>query len=156
IVYGSSSDDPDDDDRFGPDQRRLEITLNPILPANATTPKKKLKWLDGFFWNISRDMKHTANWYCEFCGEEAQEIVKMNATWMYLDPSRAKSYIHSVCDANIGPCAEVLRVMDVEMARMSGFPPTLPPTKKCIGRRGRACRLPAPAAANSASTSNHA
>ncbi|KAJ7318206.1 hypothetical protein DFH08DRAFT_715225 [Mycena albidolilacea] len=102
--------------------------LRPILPANLTTTDQRIKWINGFFWKISRDMRHTADWRCEFCTKEAREIVKINVTRMRLDPPRAKSYIHNVCDANTGPCAEVLRIMETEMARLSGFPPTLPPT----------------------------
>ncbi|KAK7052456.1 hypothetical protein R3P38DRAFT_2860441 [Favolaschia claudopus] len=129
IVYGSCPTDPDNDDRFGPHQRRLELTLRPALPASAKTKEEKIKWLDRFFWRISRDMKHNRDWYCEFCTDEAHEIVKMNATWVRLTPPMAKSYIHNVCDAETGTCAEYLRIMDKEMARMSGHPPTLAPTK---------------------------
>ncbi|KAJ7837822.1 hypothetical protein B0H14DRAFT_2790689 [Mycena olivaceomarginata] len=106
----------------------VHVTLRPILPANLTTTDQRIKWINGFFWKISRDMRHTADWRCEFCTKEAREIVKINATWMRLDPPRAKSYIHNVCDANTGPCAEVLRIMETEMARLNGLPPTLPPT----------------------------
>jgi hypothetical protein len=74
IVYGSSSGDPDNDDRFGPDQRRVHVTLRPILPANLTTTDQRIKWINGFFWKISRDMRHTADWRCEFCSAFGAKI----------------------------------------------------------------------------------
>ncbi|KAK7052442.1 MYND-type domain-containing protein [Favolaschia claudopus] len=124
IVYGSCSRDPENDDRYGADQRRVEILLNPILPADATTMPKKHKWLQEYLRNLPPDMKHNRNWRCEFCKVHARETVWMNSSWMHLTPPRALSYVHHVCNAAVGPCAENVRAIDAEMARMNNLPPT--------------------------------
>jgi len=127
IVYGSCATDPQNDDRFGADQRRVEITLKPVLPADATTIDRRSQWLQNFLLKIGLDLKHTREWHCEFCTKPARETVWMNASWVHLSPPRSTSYVHNVCDAGTGPCAEQLRQVDVHMALMSGFPPSGPP-----------------------------
>ncbi|KAJ7025593.1 hypothetical protein C8F04DRAFT_1128054 [Mycena alexandri] len=99
-----------------------------LSSLRARLPSKK---------NIRTDMKHSRNWRCEFCTKSARETVWMNASWMHLPEPRANSYVHHVCDAAIGPCADKLRAVDAEMARMSGLPPTgsLPPVPKPKGTK---------------------
>ncbi|KAJ7717968.1 hypothetical protein B0H16DRAFT_1229213, partial [Mycena metata] len=99
--------------------------------------EKKHQWWTTFRRSIGTDMKHSRNWRCEFCTKSARETVWMNASWMHLPEPRATSYVHHVCDAAIGPCADKLRAVDAEMARMSGLPPTgsLPPVPKPKGTK---------------------
>ncbi|KAJ6460959.1 hypothetical protein C8R45DRAFT_536069 [Mycena sanguinolenta] len=135
IVYGSCARDPENDERYGAEQRRVEITLRPTLPAGATTPAKKQQWLETFIPKLTVDMKHNRNWRCEFCKNRARETCWMNASWAHLNPPRAVSYVHHICDAGAGPCAETLKQVNAEMARKSGFPPgnsllNLPPGDK--------------------------
>ncbi|KAJ7148707.1 hypothetical protein C8R43DRAFT_515047 [Mycena crocata] len=124
IVYGSCSRDPNTDERYGSEQRRVEITLNPIIPANATTIAKKHQWLSGFLLNIGKDMKHNRNWRCEFCKKHARETVWMMCSWMHLEQPKVNCYVHSVCNAASGPCAEEIRDANEQMSRMTGFPAT--------------------------------
>ncbi|KAF7377834.1 MYND-type domain-containing protein [Mycena sanguinolenta] len=130
IVYGSCARDPENDERYGAEQRRVEITLRPTLPSSATTPAKREQWLWTFLPNLALDMKHNRNWRCEFCKNRARETYWMNAPWMHLNPPRVVSYVHHVCDAGAGPCAERLRQINAEVARQTGLPPAanLPPT----------------------------
>ncbi|KAJ7083603.1 hypothetical protein B0H15DRAFT_850108 [Mycena belliarum] len=133
IVYGSCSRDPNDDDRFGPEQRRVEITLNPTFPDNAKTIVQRHKWLQGFLLRIAKDMKHNRNWRCEFCTKHARETNWMNTSWMHLPQPRVHCYVHSVCNAVTGPCSEQLRLASAEISRLTGMPPAeLPqiPSKK--------------------------
>ncbi|KAF7368837.1 MYND-type domain-containing protein [Mycena venus] len=106
IMYGSWANDPEGDERFGRNQRRVEITLNPILPADFATT----------------DVKHTSDWHCEFCTKPVQETIWMNASWLHLTPPRLVSYVHNVCDAGTGPCAEQVRQLNTYGAGMSGSP----------------------------------
>ncbi|KAJ6551702.1 hypothetical protein B0H19DRAFT_950154 [Mycena capillaripes] len=124
IVYGSCSRDPNNDERFGLEQRRVEITLKPTIPASATTLAKKQQWVQDFLRRIGLDMKHNRNWRCEFCKKHARETVWMNVSWIHLPSPRANSYVHHVCDAGTGPCAEQLRAVNAEVGRLTGFPPT--------------------------------
>ncbi|KAJ7170998.1 hypothetical protein C8R46DRAFT_1087429 [Mycena filopes] len=130
IVYGSCSRDPENDERYGAEQRRVEVTLNPIIPATARTMVQKHEWLQGFLERIGRDMKHTRNWRCEFCKKHARETVWMNASWMHLTPPRMVCYVHNICDAGAGPCYEELRASEAYVARMNGVPPSGPPLPK--------------------------
>jgi hypothetical protein len=123
IVYGSCSRDPQNDDRFGWEQRRVEITLNPTLPANATTIDKKQEWLQEFLRNIGLDMKHNRNWRCEFCSaswpqtvpfhchclmaileKPARETVWMSASWTHLTPPRSNSYVSPSLGLSFAHC----------------------------------------------------
>ncbi|KAJ7713754.1 hypothetical protein B0H16DRAFT_1341105 [Mycena metata] len=136
IVYGSCSRDPENDERFGAEQRRAEITLNPIIPTSAKTLEQKQKWVEGFLQRIGRDMKHTRNWRCEFCKKHGRETVWMNSSWIHLTPPKINSYIrlfllvHGICDAGKGPCYEQLRGFEAQVALMTGFPPSGPPLPK--------------------------
>ncbi|KAI0628641.1 hypothetical protein C8Q77DRAFT_360454 [Trametes polyzona] len=47
---------------------------------------------------IGRDIKHSKNWLCEFCGAPARETHFQNLSWHHLDPPRLIIYIHFVCD----------------------------------------------------------
>ncbi|KAJ7248245.1 hypothetical protein B0H12DRAFT_1123755 [Mycena haematopus] len=80
-------------------------------------------------------MKHNRNWRCEFCKNRARETVWMNASWMHLTPPRANSYVHNVCDAGAGPCAEQVQQTSAEMARLSGVPPSTPPRPNLPGEK---------------------
>ncbi|KAJ7148720.1 hypothetical protein C8R43DRAFT_515159 [Mycena crocata] len=124
IVYGSCSCDPDNDDRFGSEQRRVEITLTPTIPAHATTGLKKYQWLQEFLVRIEQDMKYNRNWRCEFCRKHAREVVWQNASWLSRSPPRAQSYVHNICNSETGPCAEQSRNVTAEMGRQTGCPPT--------------------------------
>ncbi|KAJ7693982.1 hypothetical protein B0H16DRAFT_1351964 [Mycena metata] len=130
IVYGSCSRDPENDERFGAEQRCAEITLNPIIPASAKTLEQKQKWVEGFLQRIGRDMKHTRNWRCEFCKKHTRETVWMNSSWIHLTPPKINSYVHSIRDADKGPCYEQLRGFEAQVALMTGFPPSGPPLPK--------------------------
>ncbi|KAJ7653202.1 hypothetical protein DFH06DRAFT_1204952 [Mycena polygramma] len=124
IVYGSCSRDPDDDDRFGPEQRRVEITLNPTIHTDPTTMSmdQRKQWIEGFWQRIRPDMKHNRNWQCEFCEKPARETVWMWASWMKISPPRLKCYIHNICNAARGPCSEQLDELNSEMGRITGCP----------------------------------
>lgn len=74
IVYGSSARDSDDlDERFndengGENQRRLELTVRPIIPNSAmVSMEEKRLWVGKFITSITLDVKHSRNWRCEFC-----------------------------------------------------------------------------------------
>ncbi|KAJ7627821.1 hypothetical protein DFH06DRAFT_1227252 [Mycena polygramma] len=137
IVYGSCSRDPNNDDRFEDvtEQRRVEITLNPVIPANlATSLEKKSNWIMDFTRKIGQDMKHNRNWRCEFCNIHARETVWMKASWMHLDPPRMVCYVHHLCDTATGPCADKIRAVDAEMRAQTGLPPApLPQTAPPAG-----------------------
>ncbi|KAJ6536004.1 hypothetical protein DFH09DRAFT_98790 [Mycena vulgaris] len=136
IVYGSCSRDPNNEDRFGPEQRRVEIKLNPTIPASATTGIQKYRWLQSFLLKIANDTKHNRNWRCEFCTKHAREISWMNASWLHLTPPRANCYVHNLCNTVDGPCAEQLRQANFEMGRATGCPPTnLPRATKPKGQK---------------------
>ncbi|CDO71065.1 hypothetical protein BN946_scf184844.g69 [Trametes cinnabarina] len=45
-----------------------------------------------------RDVKHSKNWTCEFCGAPARETDVQNLSWQHLDPPRLVIYCHFVCD----------------------------------------------------------
>ncbi|KAJ7318197.1 hypothetical protein DFH08DRAFT_917638 [Mycena albidolilacea] len=92
--------------------------------------EKKSLWLQDFLRKIGPDMKHNRNWRCEFCKTHARETVWMNASWMHLSPPRANSYVHNICDAGAGPCAEQVYQSSAEMARLSGVPPSPRPPPK--------------------------
>ncbi|KAJ6460978.1 hypothetical protein C8R45DRAFT_536450 [Mycena sanguinolenta] len=123
IVYGSCARDPENDERYGSEQRRVEITLRPTLPASATTPFKKHQWLWTFLEKLGPDMKHNRNWRCEFCKTRAREAYWMSASWSHLTPPRTISYVHNVCDAGTGPCAEQLKQLHTAMGQETGCPP---------------------------------
>ncbi|KAJ3550673.1 hypothetical protein NMY22_g304 [Coprinellus aureogranulatus] len=54
---------------YGPDQRRTEIELRPIVPESARgNPKKITDWVNMMAMNMAPDFKHTNEWGCEICG----------------------------------------------------------------------------------------
>ncbi|KAJ7198853.1 hypothetical protein GGX14DRAFT_373622 [Mycena pura] len=126
IVYGSRWSDPEDADvRNGSDQRRVEILLNPIIPAEfATTREKRHEWVQGFIDTITWDVKHNRKWCCSFCTEDARETYWMKSTWMHLTPPRMVCYVYNVCDLGPGPCSEKLCEIEAEFARLSNAAPT--------------------------------
>ncbi|KAJ7242901.1 hypothetical protein C8J57DRAFT_446510 [Mycena rebaudengoi] len=134
IVYGSCHRDPANDERFGAEQRRVEITLNPTIPSSANTIAKQHQWLQGFLLDIGVDMKHNRNWRCEFCKLHARETVWMMCSWMHLTAPRVVGYVHSVCDGGEGPCYERLREVNAQLGRATGSPPSMIPRI----RRGQA------------------
>ncbi|KAJ7083614.1 hypothetical protein B0H15DRAFT_784850 [Mycena belliarum] len=118
IVYGSCSRDPNDDDRFGPEQRRVEITLNfPTIPNEARTLAEREEWLHLFLRGTLEDMTHNRNWQCEFCTKHARETYWMPNSWMHLSPPRVCCYVHNVCNTVAGPCADQLRLASIQLRR---------------------------------------
>ncbi|KAJ7653205.1 hypothetical protein DFH06DRAFT_918405, partial [Mycena polygramma] len=83
----------------------------------------KQQWLQGFLLRIGNDMKHNRNWRCTFCTKPARENVWMCTSWVHLTPPKLNCYVHNICDAGEGPCAEQMRQINVEMARKTGQPP---------------------------------
>ncbi|KAI0066246.1 hypothetical protein BV25DRAFT_1913017 [Artomyces pyxidatus] len=125
IVYGSTAGDPLSDDRYGDDQRRVELSLRPRLPTPGMRPPQIQEWVKAMLKRMSKDMKHTQLWHCEFCDKPARESLYNTMFWTHLTPPRANVYFHNVCNAVEGQCARNLRMMDREMAQNTGHPSTL-------------------------------
>ncbi len=68
LVYGSKPGDPLNDDRFGENQRRVEITLHPRLPRFGMAKDEIATFAKLFIAVQWPDLKHTQFWHCEFCG----------------------------------------------------------------------------------------
>lgn len=72
VVYGSSKEDPVDKHmRFtGEEQRRVEIHAAPLVPVSLVGNRARLtEWARDVVAGLLIDVKHTAQWHCEFCGE---------------------------------------------------------------------------------------
>ncbi|EJD52555.1 hypothetical protein AURDEDRAFT_111215 [Auricularia subglabra TFB-10046 SS5] len=80
--------------------------------------------------SVGIDVKHSRNWRCEFCKKFARETVWSMASWLHLNPPRMNSYVHHLCNAGAGPCAEAFAEQNAEAARLAGHPPSWKP----IGR----------------------
>ncbi|KIY63297.1 hypothetical protein CYLTODRAFT_360210 [Cylindrobasidium torrendii FP15055 ss-10] len=127
IIYGSSSRDPGNfEERFagsGWEQRRLELQLRPRIPAHATASMDaKNKWMHDFLMSIGPDAKHSRNWRCEFCRKFARETVWQMASWLHLPQPMFTAYVHNMCDAKVGDCADALEEVDNMMAAQQGAP----------------------------------
>lgn len=77
IIYGSNStDSPNHDIRFAnPEkQRRLEVIMRPKMPEyvkdkhRAKDVQGVSDWVQDMLRKIVPSLKHSQNWYCEFCG----------------------------------------------------------------------------------------
>ncbi|KZV85883.1 hypothetical protein EXIGLDRAFT_725451 [Exidia glandulosa HHB12029] len=126
IIYGSCSRDPEDyDERFpdgkGMDQRRAELQLRPVIPAeHMGSVAARTKYMQQFSHEIHSDVKHSRNWRCEFCKKFARETLWSMASWLHLNPPRMTTYIHNLCSTNPGPCAEAFADTDAQMAAIGG------------------------------------
>ncbi|KAF7324829.1 ATP-binding cassette transporter [Mycena kentingensis (nom. inval.)] len=123
LVYGSCSRDPEDDSRYGADQRRAEILLQPVIPIEANTIAKKQEWVDKFAPILQSIGERDAE-------ERARETVWNKASWLHLNPPRMTCYVHNICDMDNPVCGEYIRQGDVEMARLNGLPRPPPLTRK--------------------------
>ncbi|KAJ3818715.1 hypothetical protein F5880DRAFT_1617118 [Lentinula raphanica] len=129
IVYGSCSRDPADmDERFSKDeqeQRRLEVQLGPVIPASKMlTIQDRREFIKPYARTIIPDLKHNKPWRCEFCTKFAREAVWMNSEWLQLKNPNMISYVHLVCNSEIGDCAETLSAINSQMQALAGAPPT--------------------------------
>ncbi|KAF7304274.1 MYND-type domain-containing protein [Mycena chlorophos] len=124
IVYGSCSRDPENDDRYGADQRRCEIELRVDIPPDAKTNGQKDVWLQGFIETISRDLKHNRNWRCEFCKERARMTIQNKSIWWR--HNYVLIYVHHLCDVDTPACGNAVRAIDAELARMNNRTPSFP------------------------------
>ncbi|EIM89390.1 uncharacterized protein STEHIDRAFT_120026 [Stereum hirsutum FP-91666 SS1] len=125
IIYGSNStDSPNHDIRFAnpENQRRLEVIMRPKMPEyvkdkhRAKDVQGVSDWVQDMLRKIVPSLKHSQNWYCEFCDKPARESYVQNMFWTHLDPPRANAYVHLICDTSRGPCSKLLH----EIAREAG------------------------------------
>ncbi|KAJ3918399.1 hypothetical protein F5877DRAFT_42656 [Lentinula edodes] len=128
IVYGSCSRDPSDmEERFSKDeqeQRRLEVYLRPVIPASQMyTVSDRRNAIRPYVLSIQIDLKHNRPWRCEFCTKFARESVWMTSEWLQLKTPSMVSYVHLVCNSEIGECAQTLSAINSEMQSLAGAPP---------------------------------
>ncbi|KAI0721018.1 hypothetical protein C8T65DRAFT_705492 [Cerioporus squamosus] len=81
---------------------------------------------------MGRDVKHSKNWMCEFCGAPARETHIMVNSWHQLEPPKLIVYIHYVCDMDQRHVLDGLRMTHnmlnvAAMGRLGPFPTTFPP-----------------------------
>ncbi|KAI0807509.1 hypothetical protein C8Q74DRAFT_1227877 [Fomes fomentarius] len=76
---------------YGWQERRVMVRFH--LPKDRDTGRMQLALLF-----MGRDVKHSKNWLCEFCGAPSRETHVQTLSWQHLDPPRLIVYIHYVCD----------------------------------------------------------
>ncbi|TFK85233.1 hypothetical protein K466DRAFT_198348 [Polyporus arcularius HHB13444] len=74
--------------------------------------------------DLIRDTKHSRNWQCEFCGDEARETQVMTLTWTHLSPPRMVIYIHHVCDHDRPRCFAGVEEHHQMINMLNGLPQT--------------------------------
>ncbi|TFY52430.1 hypothetical protein EVJ58_g10022 [Rhodofomes roseus] len=122
LLYGSSKDDPVSDDRFGDRQRRVEIIFSLKLPRANMPPNDILQYATDFINLYYPCLKHTQKWHCEFCDLPARMSQQDVSSWCSRTPPHVLIYYHFVCDPRSGPCADNLRIIQRQMARVNGLP----------------------------------
>ncbi|EJF65930.1 hypothetical protein DICSQDRAFT_159041 [Dichomitus squalens LYAD-421 SS1] len=76
---------------YGWEGKRVIVRFH--LPKDRNNERVQLALL-----YMGRDMKHSKNWACEFCGKPSRETHVEMLSWQHLDPPRLVLYIHFVCD----------------------------------------------------------
>ncbi|OSD05059.1 hypothetical protein PYCCODRAFT_1432803 [Trametes coccinea BRFM310] len=82
---------------------------------------------------LMRDVKHSANWRCQFCGRFSRETQVQTYTWVSIDPApRMGMYMHHICDHERKKCFKEMEEIHNYMQTVDGLPVTpLPrPPKK--------------------------
>lgn len=77
VLGSSSADSPEHEIRFADSdqRRRLEVILRPEMPTDVLEAHMRrdtpvvTRWAEKFIRRIVKDMKHSQDWWCEFCGE---------------------------------------------------------------------------------------
>ncbi|RDX56694.1 hypothetical protein K466DRAFT_481374 [Polyporus arcularius HHB13444] len=81
---------------------------------------------------MCRDVKHSKNWMCEYCGASARETHIVTNSWHHLEPPKLVVYIHYVCDMDQRHVLDGLRMTHdmhnlANMGRLGPFPTSFPP-----------------------------
>ncbi|KAL1948727.1 hypothetical protein VTO73DRAFT_10533 [Trametes versicolor] len=77
---------------------------------------------------LIRDVKHSRNWRCEFCGRFSRESQVQTSTGLRADPPRMVMFIHNICDHDRKTCFRKLKAVYRYCARIDRRPPLpLPP-----------------------------
>ncbi|RPD60273.1 hypothetical protein L226DRAFT_555144 [Lentinus tigrinus ALCF2SS1-7] len=87
--------------------------------------------------NLIRDVKHSRDWMCEFCGRIARETQVMTLTWTHLSPPRMAIFIHHICNHDRQECFAELEEHHYAIKMLNNLPQTpLPrPRRKRPGDR---------------------
>ncbi|KLO17763.1 hypothetical protein SCHPADRAFT_936784 [Schizopora paradoxa] len=120
IVYGSKPGDTLTDARYGMHQRRVEINVFPRLPRNNMSAAEMDRFCASFLACFWWDIKHNNFWHCEFCDKESRVSKTNFMSFVNLDPPKANSYVHLVCDNESGPCANFLRAAGMTLGVLTG------------------------------------
>ncbi|KAI0641405.1 hypothetical protein C8Q79DRAFT_990710 [Trametes meyenii] len=87
---------------------------------------------------LMRDVKHSRNWRCEFCGDFSRETQVQTVTRASVNPPRVIMSMHHICDHDKDACFKQMEKIHQEVQRLEGLPPSplprpprkpLPPTK---------------------------
>ncbi|KAI0353883.1 hypothetical protein OH77DRAFT_1426710 [Trametes cingulata] len=77
---------------------------------------------------LIRDVKHSRNWRCEFCGRFSRETQVQTNTWVSIDPPRMLMFMHHICDHDRARCFLAMEHIHIELLQLDGRPPErLPP-----------------------------
>ncbi|PIL24064.1 hypothetical protein GSI_13815 [Ganoderma sinense ZZ0214-1] len=76
---------------YGWDERRVMVRFHLPKDRDPERIQTALRY-------VGRDVKHSKNWTCEFCGKPSRETHVQTMFWHHLDPPRVIVYIHYVCD----------------------------------------------------------
>ncbi|TCD65878.1 hypothetical protein EIP91_002038 [Steccherinum ochraceum] len=125
-IYGSAASDPlDEDIRYSEPRRHAVLELRPRIPdvLNASRDQQALaEWVKGLIMDLLPDVKHSAEWYCEFCDKPSMETHEVMMGWLHINPPKLVVWTHHVCDAVVGECALKLKDFD----SVPGLPPSVP------------------------------
>ncbi|KAI0667221.1 hypothetical protein C8Q78DRAFT_1071983 [Trametes maxima] len=76
---------------YGTGEKRVTVRFH--LPKDRDTGRIQLVTM-----LMIRDVKHSKDWTCEWCGLPARESHVETLSWQHLEPPRLVIYIHFVCD----------------------------------------------------------
>lgn len=136
-VFGSSSTDPVNHERFTPSRRKVEVKLQSHLPSReiATRFDEFSPWVRDFSIRIVPDMKYTQRWYCMFCHKPARETILSTFWDTRCTPVVVNLFVMVLCDAGAGPCSTIARHLDVELGRQTDTPWAMMPPDRPAGPR---------------------
>ncbi|KAI0791858.1 hypothetical protein C8Q75DRAFT_756588 [Abortiporus biennis] len=114
VVYGSKSTDPMSDfliRGLHPVQGRLEVQLRLKIPTmEILRDHSQLSpWIQKVVLQIAPNLKHTQQWFCEFCDKPARETVQQVSGRFTEYPPKFFAHIHNLCDTSSGECVDLMR-----------------------------------------------
>ncbi|KAI0754129.1 hypothetical protein C8Q80DRAFT_347457 [Daedaleopsis nitida] len=112
---------------YGWEEKRVTVRFHFPIERNQQRLQKTT-------YDVIRDVKHSRNWQCEFCGDAARETEVMVLSWTHLTPPRLILYVHCICDQERARCFAGLKEQHAMIAMLTpGMAPLRAPPPRPAG-----------------------